>query len=409
MVPEGWVLLDTPQALDQFRRDHYLHVYTTALELTGTPAEAHRLAAKVFLNVARRYANQAISQNCDMYLAAQANLQYAQGIGQAASADTVSATPQGSASKSTEPLEPPASDTVKATGFDPTVSKASMQATIKNEPPNGLATSSAFVPTEASHFENINPSIPYPSAAASADSIAADGFPTAPNTTPSTQAASSSIVTPSAVSVPAYRTATATDIPPSQAYTSTIPPATQAYTNAEIPLAATVPAFTSTTVPAQAMVTILVSSTPANVPLPAGSVPSIYTASPMSYPLTTQPTNVATEVHPTATVEGMAAPAPQTNATPMVDVDPHPTDASEVNYNPADTEYWSPDRDGKPATSNANPASVIDPDSHSLWEEEEPLDKPSMFLSLVNGLLTLAGIASFVYLLYRINLILKLI
>ena len=47
-------LLDTQVALDAFRREHYLKVYSAALELTASPAEAHAIATQVFENAARR-------------------------------------------------------------------------------------------------------------------------------------------------------------------------------------------------------------------------------------------------------------------------------------------------------------------------------------------------------------------
>ena len=78
MEPENWMMLNTPEELDSFRRQHYLHVYTTALELTNSPTEAHALTEQVFANTSRRFANKAIPANCDMYLAAQVNLLFAQ-------------------------------------------------------------------------------------------------------------------------------------------------------------------------------------------------------------------------------------------------------------------------------------------------------------------------------------------
>ena len=80
MMAQADVTLNTQEALDSFRSEHYLYVYTAALELTASPAQAQQLTAQVFQNAARRFANHPVPSNCDMYLAAQVHLVYAQQI-----------------------------------------------------------------------------------------------------------------------------------------------------------------------------------------------------------------------------------------------------------------------------------------------------------------------------------------
>ncbi|NLI22841.1 MAG: hypothetical protein GX418_15005 [Clostridiales bacterium] len=78
MQANGWLKLDTPLALETFRRERYLTVYSKALELTHSPEEAHSLAAQVFDQLALRLEHMPISENCEMYLSAQVYLLYAQ-------------------------------------------------------------------------------------------------------------------------------------------------------------------------------------------------------------------------------------------------------------------------------------------------------------------------------------------
>lgn len=78
MNGDGLIHIDTPEALERFRKEHYLFVYSTALELTNSPNEAHRIAAQVFSNIGEHSHNRTLSKNCDMYLAAQVNLLFAQ-------------------------------------------------------------------------------------------------------------------------------------------------------------------------------------------------------------------------------------------------------------------------------------------------------------------------------------------
>ncbi len=78
MTGNGLIHIDTPEALERFRKEHYLFVYSTALELTNSPNEAHRIAAQVFTNIGEHSHNRTLSKNCDMFLAAQVNLVFAQ-------------------------------------------------------------------------------------------------------------------------------------------------------------------------------------------------------------------------------------------------------------------------------------------------------------------------------------------
>lgn len=407
MVPEGWILLDTPQALDQFRRDHYLNVYTTALELTGSPAEAHRMAAQVFLNVARRYANKAISRNCDMYLAAQVNLQYAQGQGQASLTDTVSITPESSAVSSVGQVRQPATDTAETTGFDSTASMATKPSVSGTKMSEGTVDFSDSGLARVGTAEVASSSAPLQFAATNIISTAGDVVSASTPGMPHAPIAAASAAMAHVASIPVGGNgAMATVAPPIQAYGSPAAPTMQVFSTPATPMAATNPALAATAVPAQTMVTILVSSSPATMPVSIGSIPSIYATAPAQYPVSMQPAITATDTSPAIETSKTPPLALHTNTAKAGEAVSPSSNTPEVIYNPADTEYWSPDSEGKSVASDSVPAT--EPEPYSMWEEEEPLDKPSMFLSIVNSLLTLAGIASFVYLLYRINLILKL-
>lgn len=414
MVPEGWILLDTPEALDQFRRDHYLYVYTTALELTGSPAEAHRLAAQVFLNIARRYANKAISSNCDMYLAAQVNLLYAQGHSQISPDDAAAAPAAPRASDTGTTARPQQSPTEVADRNGNNVASLPTQVPSMDETDvsEGMTAHSVTGSAHEKAAEVESASAPYSPVSTASVSTFAD--------TPSvsTQATSRVYVEPKLSSMPtktpiAVAVDAAVQIPAEtaseampvvqepQAYAPPSASAVQSYT---VPMAAASPAMAATPTPAQTTVTIVVSTNPANSAVPVGGVPVMYAMAPESYPAAVQPT--PTTVSPsTKSASGDTSLSPPIPAKPEEAASPS-SGVTEVIYNPANTEFWSPDSEGKPVASAS--ATPTEPEPSSIWEEEEPQDKPSMFLSIVNSVLTLAGIASFVYLLYRINLILNL-
>ena len=67
-------VLDTPAALERFHAEYYYITYNQALEITGSPAEAKALTVRVMDSVARRFRQQPIPPNCEMYLAAQTYL-----------------------------------------------------------------------------------------------------------------------------------------------------------------------------------------------------------------------------------------------------------------------------------------------------------------------------------------------
>ena len=72
-------------------------------------------------------------------------------------------------------------------------------------------------------------------------------------------------------------------------------------------------------------------------------------------------------------------------------------------YNPDDTELWSPEATGSPP-----PPSTSTPPPASAWEDELDEDKPSVALSLLNGVLMLGGLAAILYLLMMLHVIPRL-
>lgn len=350
MLPKGWIRLDSQEALDAFRREHYLRVYTAALELTNSPAQAHELATLVFAHVAQRFASKPIAKDCDLYLTAQVNLLFAQGALNApfhAEAVPGATTAVGAAS-------PPSPDS-QSQGAQPQPSPASPDAN-----PMRAVTSAM-------------PSLSVPTA------------PTAPQS-------------PSGAPMAVY---------------SSFPPLSQATSPPSAPTAQAAPQappFYQTTVPSQATqpVQAAVSQpveafrpvTPLQVApfAPSGSDPQSPPPAQTVAPL--QAVVISQAAAPTqAEVISQETAPPQAAPAAADDKAPKAAPVFEAVYNPQDTDFWVPEG----VSFEVNEPTAEEPPAQTLWDEEEN-EKPSVFLSILNGVLTLGGIGSAVYLLLQLNL-----
>ena len=335
MLLKGWIRLNSQEALDLFRREHYLHVYTVALELTHSPVKAHELASLVFANVAQRFANRPISKDCDLYLTAQVNLLYAQGALQAPF--YTPETPDAAAPVKDAPARPapaaPDADTAAA-GI-----------------PN------AFRPSAAPQAAASAAPVPMPSATGASPAPAAS--------MPKESGAGSQPTATAAFSTPIGFDPLVGNAAVPTPETFGFPPAASAAAAPYLPPEGSLgtPAVTTVGEPIPTLTTSAVSAQPA----------SALTAS------------AATAAPDAAAV---AAPAAAVRESASV---------YEAIYNPDDTEFWTPTGEAR------STAPIEEVPEQTAWDDENE-DRPSVFLSILNGVLTLGGLASAVYLLLQLNL-----
>ena len=354
MTVQTHTMLDSQMALDLFRSEHYLYVYSTALELTASPSEAQQIAAQVFENAARRFAHKPLPANCDMYLAAQTHLIYAQQI-----------LPGMELQQAPQPMG------------EVTPQPAQRHA----EAPRGQA-HTAYAAT------------------AGFDSAYRAGSNAAPQPAPS-------YTPPAATPMPQPDTAAPGTPQPAPAYPQAMP--AQAFSAAQA---------TPATVAAQPMPMI------AWMPLGQGiSFMQVGTAGQAVPVMQAVPiTQVASPAVQAATAQPQVAAAPPTNADspapepvtppaaeeqPATPATPEPPAGDKAGpavcdalYNQDDTEYWTPD--GEACEAAAPEPAEITPS----WEAEDR-DKPSVALSLINGLLALLSLASIGFLLFELNILPK--
>lgn len=117
-------------------------------------------------------------------------------------------------------------------------------------------------------------------------------------------------------------------------------------------------------------------------------------------PAAPQPIATASATHATTASEPVPTATEPERRTPAAGENPTVSDgpACDVLYNPDDTEYWSPD--GEPcAPSDPEPQPSV-----TSWEVDEP-EKPSALLSLFNGFLAIAALASVGFLLMQLKVL----
>ena len=148
----------------------------------------------------------------------------------------------------------------------------------------------------------------------------------------------------------------------------------------------------------------------ASVALPA-AVPMMEQAPPSAMPGSAQAMPAATRAaaptprQPAPTEAHAKAPAPPPAQSARPDREPH--------YNPQDTEFWTPENDTSPPPTGepAPPLPQADPEPDEDLEDpawaEEPIDRPSVGLSLLNGALALGGIGAVGFLLYQLGILPK--
>ena len=379
MTVQTFSTLDTQMALDLFRSEHYLYVYSTALELTASPSAAQAIAAQVFENAAIRFAHKPVPANCDMYLAAQTHLIYAQQVLPAAEAPQVTpraaATPQAAPAAHTMPGVPHrrvrtaayvnTNKQQQATAFSAPTQPASADAAGAGTHAPPAAAQPA--PQPVSYMAQATPPQAFPTVQpAPAAQYASAGQAVATAQTvpmvawmPLGQGISFMQITSAGQAMPVIQAIPVTQVPaypygyqPTQAAampTATVAAAPQVYAAAENPAAAQEPAQTQPTVPENG--------------------------------------SNAADAQPPAEETDRRSASPKAGA------------ACDAIYNQDDTEYWTPDGE---VCEMAAP----EPEISSSWEEEVR-DKPSVVLSLINGLLMLLSLASIGFLLFELNILPK--
>lgn len=346
MTVEGWTRFKTQEAADSFRHEHYLFVYTAALELTGSPEEAHRLAAQVFDNVRNRFSDVPLSKNCDHFLAAQVNLLYAKGLqksGRNPRRETHSRFGAGSV---------PATEPARAENISDEAAESYALPT--EEPPASLnplsqpSAESTFVVDSASGEGKNNPAVYITISVGT-------GMPAA----------------------------------------SSVPPAVAAPVEQEaVPRGTWAPSQTmSAAQPSGAFSTVTVAQPPVPVaPIqPVQPPTSVAEASAVQTNDRKMPYPSATRIEQTQP----ARPEPVQNIQ-TVRMEAAPPPPERVIYDPKDTEFWAP-------TADAVEKMVAEPPPDPELDMEGSEEKHSVFLTLLNGLLMLGVVGIIIYLLVRLN------
>ncbi len=346
MTVEGWTRFKTQEAADSFRHEHYLFVYTAALELTGSPEEAHRLAAQVFTNVRNRFSDVPLSKNCDHFLAAQVNLLYAKGL-------------QKSGRKSQRE---------DRNRFGTAVAPAADPAEVVNIPDE--AAESYPLPTEEPAASSNPP--PQPSAESTfvVDTASGEGK----NNPAVYITISVGTGTPAVSSVP--QTVAAPAEQEAAPRGTWAPPQT---------MTAAQPSGTYSTVSV------------AKPPVPVAPIPPERPPAPIAEASAVQ-TNARNMPPPSAMqIEQpqAARPEPVQNIQ-TVRKEAAPPPPERVVYNPKDTEFWAP-------TADAVEKMVAEPPPDPELDMEGSEEKHSVFLTLLNGLLMLGVVGIIIYLLVRLN------
>lgn len=413
MSREGWIRLDTPEAMELFRREHYLFVYTMALDLIGSPLEANRLAEQVLQNTTRRFANRVISQNCDMYLAAQVNLLYSQRYPNAAESAPAPAlretAPMGTDAAGQTAAVPEAQSMPRrmpamAEMPEPRVS-APLQAKAETAPAWTSGPEAEAKPetpaTEGTKPENKSADPLY--ASENASEVREIIPEIRPAETP--QAVAGVVATPTVVPEERVAAIPAPVTTPAAGTAVPEPPAAVAQVNVPAPPIIAKPAA----VPPAAV------TVPVNPPVAPGVAVPITTmpAQPgTAYTILVSPAVDGSNGMPSVTISAQSGTqSSETPAAPVKEVTAEralePEDYSTV-FNPVDTEEWTPDGAEKARPAARKKALVPPPVTKSYWEEEYEEDKPSIFLTILNGLLTVGSVASIVYLLYQLDVLPKI-
>ena len=416
MALKPHVMLDSPASLDAFRREHYLYVYTAALELTASPAQANAIASRVFENAAKRFASMPVPENCDMYLSAQVHLIYAQQI-LPPLADDAAPAASATASVMDEPLSaqlPPAE------GSSVKQRQASTQAKVRHTRTAHPVREQDLPPTQnVQGIQNEQAQYMAPPVHAAQPAQATQAAQTV-YTTPSDHAAGMAgydVSPQDAQPAPSAQAQVAS--PPAQPVERYSPPA-QAADSPSSPAQAAQPPYVPSMHPAVQPVFytqyIPVVQAMPYVPIPQGYTAQ-YAAPPQmqptfaqaGFPYPASAPDAAAVAHATAAQAMPQSPSAQAQQPGALAPAPQ-----EVIYNPSDTEFWTPDRDTQGHSIPTNDSRPIidvpddaDAEADTPYWEDSPSEKPSRLLSLLNGILTLAGLGSIGFLLYQLGILPK--
>ncbi len=419
-------LLDTQVALDAFRREHYLKVYSAALELTASPAEAHAIATQVFENAARRFADKPLPAKCDLYLSAQVHLIYAQqifppmlGTTQPAADSTANAQadaampPRAAGDPPTGVSSPPAARTAP----QPDAGPGSMPSPYIAHHGRPLPTIQQLAQPEAMPFRPDTLATGQYAAAPSAPT--APAAPSIPTAAPVQPPADGSAVQAAGQVLPVVAQCMPYAYPPVQGYAAPFAP----YSMQPMPGAVPMAVYPAATVYPMAQPGYAYAPPPyypPNMPMP--SAPPYPAAQPTGvYEFPSGAASAAPAMSspaPASKPSRHARPANSAKQPATQDDDPptQPDAPHAIQYNPQDTECWTPDSDATPSVIDDAPQATLPSSSPGAEPEDQPedptwaedvSDKPSVALSLLNGILAIGGIGAVGFLLYQLGMLPK--